>query len=330
MKEYDDDESEENEEKGKKEKEKKEKEKEVKEKFIKKEKQENKEKEIKKIKEVKKENELKKEKDFSEKREEEEINRNLFYNKEKLKQNEYYSDPQRMNKFLSQRHLYDHKREKKDPLINVTNKNLQKEYISEVTNLFIKLFLNIFISIIIFIQDYLILRNYKNFNEVILSQIFSAFTFFNSIFLIVELYRDALRDQLRYILFRLFSIFLSILSICLFSTELKNIYIMYNKILIRKEICRKDKNRCEDNFTNNVILVLSCIIGILIIFLSYFLIYFGFRAFKIIFGCDLEVFQKQIIEDKKEMKNEKEKKEDIKNDKKKEIKKDKKEHLKNE
>ena len=124
MKEYDDDddESEENEEK-----EKKEKEKEVKEKFIKKEKQENKEKEIKKIKEVKKESELKKEKNLSEKREEEEINRNLFYNKEKLKQNEYYSDPQRMNKFLSQRHLYDHKREKKEPLINITNKNLQKE-----------------------------------------------------------------------------------------------------------------------------------------------------------------------------------------------------------
>ena len=105
---------------------------------------------------------------------------------------------------------------------------------------------------------------------------------------------------------------------------------MYNKIQNRKEICRKDKNRCGDNLTNNVILVLSCIIGILIIFLSYFLIYFGFRAFKIIFGYDLEVFQKQIIEDKKEMKNEKEKKEDIKINKKKEIKKDIKEHLKNE
>ena len=232
-----------------------------------------------------------------------------------------------MNKFLSQRHLYDHKREKKDPLINITNKNLQTEYISEVTNLFIKLFLIIFLSILIFIQDYLILSNYKSFNEVILSQIFCAFTFFNSTFLIVELYREALRDQLRNILFRLFSLFLSILSICSFSTEFMNIYAIYNKIQNRKEICRKDKKRCGDNLVNNVILVLSCIIGILIIFLFYFMIYLGFRSIKIIFGCDLEVFQKQIIEDKKEMKDENE---NIKNNKKEELKNDKKEHLKNE
>ena len=234
-----------------------------------------------------------------------------------------------MNKFLSQRHLYDHKREKKDPLINITNKNLQTEYISEVTHLFIKLFLIILLSILIFIQDYLILLNYKSYNEVILSQIFCAFTFFNSTFLIVELYREALRDQLRNILFRLFSLFLSILSICSFSTEFMNIYAIYNKIQNRKEICRKDKKRCGDNLVNNVILVLSCIIGILIIFLFYFMIYLGFRSIKIIFGCDLEVFQKQIIEDKKEMKGENGK-EDIKNNKKEELKNDKKEHLKNE
>ena len=335
MKEYDD-ESEENEKE----------EKEEKEKFIKQEKQEKKDKEIKKEKEVKKEStvnnekEIKNEKNLSknlldqklkeQKREEEEINRNLFYNKEKLKQNEYYSDPQRMNKFLSQRHLYDHKREKKDPLINITNKNLQTEYISEVTHLFIKLFLIILLSILIFIQDYLILLNYKSYNEVILSQIFCAFTFFNSTFLIVELYREALRDQLRNVLFRLFSIFLSILSNCLFSTEIMNIYTIYYKIQNRKEICKKDKKRCGDNLVNNVILVLSFIIGILIIFLFYFSIYIGFRSFKIIFGCDLEVFQKQIIEDKKEMKDEKGKKEDIKNNKKEKLKNNKEEHLKNE
>ena len=332
MKEYDD-ESEENE-------------KEEKEKFIKQEKLENKGKEIKKEKEIQKESELKNKKEIKnkkdlaeklldpilkeQKREEEEINRNLFYNKEKLKQNEYYSDPQRMNKFLSQRHLYDHKKEKKDPLINITNKNLQTEYISEVTNLFIKLFLIIFISILIFIQDYLILKNYKSFNEVILSQIFSAFTFFNSIFLVVELYREALRDQLRNILFRLFSIFLSVLSICSFSTEFMNIYTIYNKIQFRKEICRKDKKRCGDNLVNNIILVLSFFIGILIVFLFYFIIYLGFRSFKIIFGCDLEVFQKQILEDKKEMKDEKGKKDNIKNNKKEKLKNNKEEHLKNE
>ena len=341
MKEYDDeseeDKKEENEELIKKENNKKEKEKE-------KEIQKSKEKEEKKINELKNEKvtkkENQKEKKLSEKlleanlkeqqREEEEIRRNLLYNKEQLKYNEYYSDPQRMNKFLSQRHLYDHKREKKDPLINITNKNLQTEYISEATNLFIKLFLCIFLSILIFIQDCLILKNYKSFNEVILSQIFCAFTFFNSILLIVELYRDALRDQLRYILFRLFSIFLSILSICSFSTEFMNIYTIYNKIKVRKEICRKDKKRCGDNLVNNIILVFSCIIGILIIFLSYFIIYIGFKSFKIIFGCDMEVFQKQIIEDKKEMKDEKEKKEDIKKNKKEVLKNNKKEHLKNE
>ena len=301
---------------------------EEKEKFIKQEKQKNNEKEIKKVKNISEKllGQISKE----QKREEEDLNRNLFYNKEKLKHNEYYSDPKMMTKFLSQRHLYDHKREKKDPLINITNKNLQTEYISEITNLFIKLILFIFLSILIFIQDYLILMNYRSFNEVILSQIFCAFTFFNSIFLIVELYREALRDQLRNILFRLFSIFLSILSICSFSTEFMNIYTIYNKIKNRKEICIKDKTRCGDNLVNNVILVFSCIIAILIIFLSYFAISLGYRSFKIIFGCDLEVFQKQIIEDKKEMKEEKLKKEDIKNNIKEEIKSDNKEHLKKE
>ena len=117
---------------------------------------------------------------------------------------------------------------------------------------------------------------------------------------------------------------------CSFITEFMNIYTIYNKIQIRKDICKKDKSRCGDNLVNNVILVLSCIIGILIIFLTYFPICLGYRSIKIIFGCDLEVFQKQIIEDKKEMKNEKGKKEEIKNNKKEELKNDKKEHIKNE
>ena len=77
-------------------------------------------------------------------------------------------------------------------------------------------------------------------------------------------------------------------------------------------------------------MVLSFIIGILIIFLFYFSIYIGFRSFKIIFGCDLEVFQKQIIEDKKDLKDEKGKNEVNKNNKNEELKSDKKDHLKNE
>ena len=128
-------------------------------------------------------------------------------------------DSQRMNKYLSQRHLYDHKKKKASPLVNITNKNLQLEYISEVKYLFINFIFIILLSIIIFVQSLLILHNYKNFTEVILSLIFSAFSIFNSIFLITELYRDALRDQFRNKLFRLFSIFLYIFLFCLFFSK---------------------------------------------------------------------------------------------------------------
>ena len=266
---------------------------------------------------------------------EEEIKRNFEFYNQRLKNNkDLYSDPQNMNKFLSQRHLYEHKKEKKDPLIDITNKNLQLEYISEIKNLMIKYIFVIILSILIFIKACLIIHNYKNYNEVLLAQIFSAFEFFVSIFLIVEAYRQALRDQLRSILFRIFSLFSTIFSLCLYIYELMNSYVIYHKIQIRKEKCRKNIKFCGDANINNIILGMSFIILIGIIYLSFFTFFIGYRSIKILLGLDFEVYQKQLLENekinKKDKKEEKGKSDDSKNNKKEHNKNNNKAHLKSE
>ena len=242
-------------------------------------------------------------------------------------QKNIYSEDINRKHFLSQRHLYDHKSPKTITLVNITKKELQTEYIAEVHYIFKRIIFSMIISIITFIQSLIILHNYKNYTEVILSQIFSAFTFFISFFLIVEIYRDALRDQFRNNLFRLFSIFLSVFIICLIASEIMNTNIIYNKIKVRKEKCQKDKRHCGDTNANYVILALGAIHIIGFIFIFNFPIYLGFRSIKILFGYDYEVYQRQMIEnekenkevDKKEIKNHKENSSKIK-----------KEHFKNE
>jgi len=255
-----------------------------------------------------------------------ELKRRLEYSKERLAHQKHFYDDE-INKKLqqSQKHLLDHKAEKKNPLVNITKKNLQTEYVNEVHYLFKKFIFITILSLLIFIETILILQNYKIYSEVNLSQIFSAFTFFNTIFLMVELYREALRDQFRHNLFRLFSIFLSIFNICLFITESMNIYIIYEKIQYRKNKCQMDVKFCGDTIINNIILVFNCIHLIGIFYFVNFPIWLGYRSFKILVRCDYEVYQKQLLENEK---NEKKGKDDEKE--KKGTLKDKKEHLKKE
>ena len=115
--------------------------------------------------------------------------------------------------YEAQRHLHVHEKNKKDPLINITKKNLQEEYTKEVTYLLRNFIIFLILSILTYLQVIIILRNYKKFDAAILSQIFSAFTFFNSFLLIVEIYRNALRDLFRYCSFRLFCVFFTIMFI---------------------------------------------------------------------------------------------------------------------
>lgn len=258
----------------------------------------------------------------------EENKKNIQFTSDQLNNNrDFNSDPQKMYQYMSQRHLYDHKKQKQSALVNITDKNLQLEYISEVNYLFKKFIFIIFFSLLIFIQSFLILHNYKNFTEVILCQIFSAFAIFNSVFLIVELYRDGLRDQFRYSLFRLFSLFLCCFLLCIFYSETMNVYIMYDKIQGRKEKCLKDKKYCGDTIANNIILGIGVISFIGILYLIIFPLYLGYRSIKILLGFDFEVHQKQMMINKKiNGKNENIK--DNKNNIKQEAKKDINEHLK--
>jgi hypothetical protein len=240
--------------------------------------------------------EKEKENEKNEKTKEGEINKNKNNepNKDRfIHQNMYYGQ-ENLNQYYTQRHLHDHKMEKKDPLIDITEKDLQSEYINEVNYILTNLIMFIILSIMIYIQALLIHKNYKNYDALMLSQIYSAFTFSNSLFLIVELYRNALRDQYRYTLFRLFSIFFTIFSISLFASELWNTYSIYYKIQLRNEKCKENLRYCLGARVNKIILILSyiCSTG-LIIFLR-FPIWLGYRSIRIIIGFDFEVFQKQM------------------------------------
>lgn len=258
-------------------------------------------------------NEKERESDKKAKKKEEEINKNNEPNKDSyMNQNMYYGQ-ENLNQYYTQRHLHDHKMEKKDPLIDITEKDLQSEYIKEVNYILQNLVIFIILSIMIYIQALLIHKNFKNYQALMLSQIFSAFTLFNSFFLIVELYRNALRDKYRYALFRLFSIFFTFFAISLFSSELWNTFQIYNKIQLRNEKCKENLRYCLGARVNKIILILSYISSIGLIIFLIFPIWLGFRSFRIMIGYDLEVFQKQLKgkeNDKEKEKNNKDSKKD--------------------
>ena len=216
---------------------------------------------------------------------------------------ENQQENERLRKLYNQqKHLFEHKKDRKDPLINIYSKNLQNEYIKEVNYYHNNSIITIILSLLIISQDYLILKNYKSYNENILSLIFSSFSFFISVFILIELYRSALRDQIRYILYKFFALFLSAILFCLFISHVYNSFIIFDKIKQKKEKQGKKiniENLFNNNLIDNVILIMAIIncIGILIV-IKYQL-WLGYNSIRIIFGFDLEVFQKQILEDKK-------------------------------
>ena len=230
---------------------------------------------------------------------------NDAFDKERLKHSKNLYDTPDENKrimFNQQRHLYEHKKDKKDPLINIYSKPLQEEYMNEVNYILKNSIISILLSILILIQAYLILKHFRQYTENVLAIIFASFTFFISILIIIELFRNALRDQIRFKLHKLFSLILSIFLLCLFVSQILNSYLIYDKIKIKKEICEKDKKGCGNVTINNAILILSCLSLLGIIFLIKFQIWMGYNSLGVLLGYQLEVIQKQILEDKKEKK----------------------------
>ena len=217
-------------------------------------------------------------------------------------------DEQYRKLFYAQRHLYEHKKDKKDPLINIYSEHLKEEYINEVNYIWRNSILTIIISILVIIQNYLIIKNYKEYTEIIICFFTSFFSIFIASLLLIELYRNALRDQIRYKLFKILSLLLSITLLFLFIFEIKNILVISNKIQQRNEKLNKGQiNKSllfglfSKNETNNAIIILGYLSIIGIIFLIKFQIWLGYDFIRILFG-GLEVFQKQILEDKKDSK----------------------------
>jgi len=230
---------------------------------------------------------------------------NDAYDKERLKHSKNLYDTQDENQrilFDQQRHLYEHKKDKKDPLINIYSKPLQEEYMNEVNYILKNSIISTLLSILILIQAYLILKHFRQYTENVLAIIFASFSFFISILIIIELFRNALRDQIRFKLHKLFSLILSIFLLCLFVSQILNSYLIYDKIKIKKEIYEKDKKGCGNMTINNAILILSCLSLLGIIFLIKFQIWMGYNSLGVLLGYQLEVIQKQILEDKNEKK----------------------------
>lgn len=100
--------------------------------------------------------------------------------------------------------------------------------------------------------------------------------------------------------------------------------------MIRKEKCKKNFKFCEDTTVNNVILVLSVLHIIFFFIINVFPIRLGYRSIKVLFGCDFEVYQKQILENEKKNKKDENKNKDKNALKDNSKNKNRKEHLKNE
>ena len=211
-------------------------------------------------------------------------------------------DPQReleRKHFKEQRHLYDHKSEKKDPLIDIVSKPLKNEYNSQLGFLMNHYILNMALSIIIFFQDGLILKEYKTYTEVVISQIFSAFLFFNSLLLLAEILRNALRDQIRYKLHKILSLSLSLILLCVLVSHFLNIFALYNKYQEKLKKCERKKIKCKNNLLDNIIIGLGIAGGIGIVIEIKFMIWVGYNAVRVLMGYEKEVFQKQIMEFKR-------------------------------
>lgn len=229
------------------------------------------------------------------------------YDKERFhNSNNFFTKEQTRKIFYQQRHLFDHKQEKIIPLINIYSPNLQKEYTEEVNYIFGHLLMTICLSFLIMYKDYLILKNYKPYNEVVFSLIFNCFTFFFDILLIVELKRDALRDQIRYKLYKFFALLFSISLSCLFVSQIINTIAIFNKMKLKR---KKDFQKAidillhillgKDNIYDFLILSISLSQNIIFFVDIPFLIWLINNSLRILFGFDLEVFQKQILEDRK-------------------------------
>ena len=91
---------------------------------------------------------------------------NDAFDKERLKHSKNLYDTPDENKrimFNQQRHLYEHKKDKKDPLINIYSKPLQEEYMNEVNYILKNSIISTLLSILILIQAYLILKHCINY-----------------------------------------------------------------------------------------------------------------------------------------------------------------------
>ena len=231
---------------------------------------------------------------------------NEEYDKERIKhsKNLYEAQEEQQKKmFYSQRHLYERQKDKKDPLINIYSKNLQEEYINEVNYILRNSIITIIIAIIILVQAFLIIKNFKSYTENILSLIFGCFVFFNSLLVIIELYRNALRDQIRFKLHKLFSLFLSTFLLALFVCQILNSFTVYGKIKLKKEKCQMKKIGCSHMLIYNIILALSCLHLFGILLIIKFQMWLGFNSIRVLLGYQLEVIQKQILEDKNDKKD---------------------------
>ena len=193
-------------------------------------------------------------------------------------------------------------KDKKAFLINIHSKVLKEEYDNKVNYIFKNCIISIALSVLIFVQGFLINKNFRLYTENLVTLFLGIFVLFNSLLIIFELLKNTLRDKLRFKSLKIFSLCLSILLLCLFVFHILNSLNIYNKIKKNKKRCERRKKGCDTIFISNIILIMSCLIAFIILILIKFQMWMGYDSIRVLLGYEMEVVQKQILEDDKENK----------------------------
>ena len=189
-------------------------------------------------------------------------------------------------------------KKKQRHLIDITSEPLKKEYSKYISYLNENYNLLLILSLLLIVDSFLNLK-YLGPSEIVMSILILSSISIAIVFLIlINIKAKILVDPQGYVLFYLFSMIQSLVSLFLFMIKILNFIIVFRRLDPRK-ICRK-KYKCPGLFAYLLLLIFSIIIfvGILAcIKFTFFILYEGFNIFamkrKTIFQRQIELNEKK-------------------------------------
>lgn len=182
-------------------------------------------------------------------------------------------------------------------LVTITKENLINEYNNTIKSLLKNSFFISIESILIFIKSQLIFKVFQNFSIVVVCIVFSSLSFCLSIFYIINIFQEALRDILRYRVHRYIGLFLTLLVCVMFSFELVNIFMIFFKIADFKKECslaKQKMKKCGLIWIMNIVIIISGFTFVGILFLYKFVIVHFVECIKILIGIQKDIIDKEL------------------------------------